>query len=83
VSANVVLLADRGQDPDDHHVRAHAPRPLVRPVEAEPDRFLQLREDAALEEARRDVDQAGADALPVGLASLARETVVETSCPTT
>ena len=62
-----VRLADGGQDPDHHHVRAHGARPLLGAVQADPDRILELREHLALEPPRRHVD------LDVELADLGLE----------
>jgi hypothetical protein len=62
-----VLLADRRQDAHDHHVVVALARALVGVVEARPDLLLELREHAALEAPRRDVD------LDVELAELGDE----------
>jgi hypothetical protein len=51
-----MLLPDRRQDADDHHVRTHRPRALLGAVEAAADGRLQLGEDVSLERAGRHVD---------------------------
>ena len=65
-----VLLAERRQDADDHHVRADRARLVLGLVQAAADPLLERREHLALEQPRRDVD------LDVELPELGDEVVV-------
>ena len=62
-----VLLGDRRQDPDEHHVGADRARVLLGAVEARPHLAFELGEHPILEQAGRDVD------LDVELAQLGLE----------